>query len=490
MPDYDALAQKHGGAVDYDALAAKYGSQENAEPDVLEKALNYHTGNTLIDAPLGVAQGAAKGLLQTVNNGAQLVRKIPGMQAADDAYFRLTGGKPMTPEQEAASTAANGIGQGTGKFIEQGLEYARGAGLVSGALKGAPLAARIAGQAALGAGVSGVQSGGDPTSTIVGGVAGGGGELAGAALSGAKKLLGAKAPTLANFAESFGGATPTQKARISAALDTLKKDGIVPADDVYGTRDAINGKLQDLGQQYQALNPAIRQRLLPAGDVINELRAAQSKYTLRGAVTDETAYNALQKQIDIIKHVEQQTGGYVQLDDLLHLKQNANVKTNFANPDKDTWRTIGNAYRKAADTLAPETTPLNRDYQKYSDLREMIEENIARGKGTTRSGLDALLDEASSRAKGAAAGGVIGGQLFGHYGAAAGTVAGGIIGPKLGNTARQMMQNAVDSGAFSKFAPVKRAALATAAQAGDNATVFRLLGRGVAQAEQSSSGGN
>ena len=70
---------------------------------------------------------------------------------------------------------------------------------------------------------------------------------------------------------------------------------------------------------------------------------------------------------------------------------------NRPNVEQSLWNNIGDAYRRAADIVAPETTPLNRDFQKYSDLKQIIDKNIAQGKGTTPSGLDLLLKKESRR---------------------------------------------------------------------------------------------
>jgi hypothetical protein len=82
-----------------------------AQPDVFEKAVNYHTGNSLIDAPLGVLQGAAKGAASTGVGIGALARKVAGLP-------------PLPAETYKADTEASGIGQGTGKFLEQAAEFA------------------------------------------------------------------------------------------------------------------------------------------------------------------------------------------------------------------------------------------------------------------------------------------------------------------------------------------------------------------------------
>ncbi len=453
---------------------------------------------------LDLAAGAGGALADHAVNVIDLLRKIPGAYKVlpDTASFHKAIAD-ATPDNTPAHV---------GSFLEGTTEFMVPAGRATAATRVMRLAARTAAQAGVGAGVSAIQSKGDPASIAAGAALGGGSELAGAAINGAKNLLANKAPTLANWAESFGNATPTQKARISRALDVLGNE--VPPESVHETQDLIKGKLDDLGQAYQNLDPAIKAREVDPADVVAHLEDLQKQYTRRGVVTDPAAYSTIGSEIKKVEAIAMKNGGApapkpsglvglngqplpptgaavpgkVNVDDIIHLKQNANGRTNFNSPDADKslWRGIGDAYRSAADTLAPETTPLNREYQKYKDLEQIIDQNIARGKGTTPSGLTALGDRMAHRGMGAAAGASIGGAVAGAPGAAVGSVAGGIFGPKVGKAAARALQNAVDSGAFKSLAPAKQAALRGMAAIGDNAGILKLLG--VSATEESAAG--
>jgi hypothetical protein len=94
-----------------------------AQPDVFEKAVNYHAGNNLIDAPLGLLQGAAKGAASTGVGIGAIARKVAGLP-------------PLPADTFKADTEANGIGQGTGKFLEQAAEFAVPGGAVGKPPKG------------------------------------------------------------------------------------------------------------------------------------------------------------------------------------------------------------------------------------------------------------------------------------------------------------------------------------------------------------------
>jgi hypothetical protein len=436
-----------------------------AQPDAFEKAVNYHTGNNLIDAPLGLLQGAAKGAASTGVGIGAIARKVAGLP-------------PLPADTFKADTEAAGIGQGTGKFLEQAAEFAVPGGAVGKATKGLGLLARAGAQAGVAGSVGAAQSGGDPTATAVSAGLGGAGELAGPALGKAKQLFGNRAPTLQNYAESFGNATPKQKEKISAAIDLLKADGIKPTGDIHEMQSAIKGRVQDLSGAYNAVDPAVKAREVPAQDVINKLRAQQAAYSQKGVVLDDAAHNAIESQIQKVEAMGKAGGGKVDVNDLIKLKQTANNKTSFSSADweHEVWGKVGNVYRSTANQVAPEMKPLNQAWQKYADLEKEIDKNVLQGKGTTKSGLDALLNRAASHGVGASVGASIGGAVGGPVGAGVGAAVGGIAGPKIAKTAQQMLQNAIDSGAFSGLSKSGQRLAVAAAKVGDMKTLNRLLG--------------
>jgi hypothetical protein len=442
---------------------------------------------------LDVAAGAGGDAAQHVVNVYDLVRRIPPLTPilpdSKDVHAAI---KAATPDTTSAHI---------GQFLEGLTEYmlpaakaaellpaAKAATALSVATPGAPLLARALAQAGVGAGVTAAQTGGDPGSMALGAALGAGGEAAGDIAKGARDLLANRAPTLANFSEAFGGATPTQKARITNALGTLAKDGIVPPETVHDTQDIVKGKLADLEDAYRNLDPAIKARTQPAQNVVRRLENLQGQFMRRGVVTDQTAFNTLQNQIDTVKDIAAQNGGRLELDDLVHMKQLANGRTNWQSPlvEQTLWNNIGDAYRGASDALAPEVTPINRDYQIYKDLERIIDQNIARGKGVAPTGLDLLLKQANISNIGTTAGAALGYKLGGPVGAAFGGVAGGTAGAKLGAVAARAIQNAVDSGALARMTPIQRNLLQTMARIGDNAAVLKLLG--VSATEESAVG--
>jgi hypothetical protein len=449
--------------------------------------LDYHTGNSLVDAPLGVVQGALKGFGQSTYNLASAVHSIPGVGAVADKIDQMTGSQAPTPQQAQQMFEPRGVGQGTGKFLEQIAEFAVPEAKLGAAVKGLGLGARVAAKATLGAGVSGVQSNFDPTSTAVGGVLGGAGETASAALKAVKAVTGTKAVTGSNVAAAFK-ATPTEKLKIIApAIDMLKADGVKVGDSPGEMHEAIKQQISKLSDAYQKLPTNIKQRSVPARDVVQALDKAQQGMYIPGtqqvASGNEAAFKVIQDQIRDIAGTAAQNNGNVTVEQLTHLKNVANSNTKFGNPDEGIYRQVGNAYRQVVDSVAPELTELNKKYALYQQLHQLGEKATGQMRGESQTGLDALLVKAKAHALGATAGASIGGAVAGPIGAGAGSILGGIIGPKLGKAAGQALQNAIDNGAFQALKPSQQLAVKVAAKAGRNSDVLRLLGKSLTMEE-------
>lgn len=467
------------GTYDIETADAPAQQQQSAS-----NPLDYRTGNTLVDAPLGVVQGALKGLGQTTYNLASAIHRIPGVGAVADRIDAATGSSAPTQEQAQQMFQPRGVGQGTGKFLEQTAEYALPETKVGAAVKGLGLGARVAAKAALGAGVSGVQSNFDPTSTAVGGVLGGAGEAAGAAYKAVKAATGTKAVTGSNVAAAFK-ATPTEKLKIiTPAIDLLKADGVKVGDTPGEMHEAIKEQISKLSDAYQNLPANVKQRSVPARDVVQVLDKAQQGMYIPGtqqvASGNEAAFRVIQNQIQDVAGTAAQNNGNISVEQLTHLKNVANANTKFGNPDEGIYRQVGNAYRQVVDSVAPELTDLNRKYAVYQQLNQLGEKATGQMRGEAQTGLDALLGKAKAHALGATAGANVGGAIAGPMGAAAGGVLGGIIGPKLGKAAGQALQNAIDAGTFSALKPSQQLAVKVAAKAGRNSDVLRLLGKSVA----------
>lgn len=453
------------------------------KPKQAASPLDYRTGNDLVDAPLGVVQGALKGLGQTTYNIASAVHRIPGVGAAADKIDAAMGMQAPTQEQAQQMFEPRGVGQGTGKFLEQTAEFMVPAAKVGTAVKGAGMLARAAAQGALGAGVSGAQSNFDPTSTAVGGALGAGGEVIGAGVRALKAATGTKAITGANVS-SVLKATPTEKLKvITPALDMLKADGIKIGNNPEEMHQVIKDQIVKLGDEYQKLPANIKQRSVPARDVVQALSDAQKGMYIPGTQTvasgNKAAYNVIQEQIKDVAEAATANNGNISVEQLTHLKNVANENTHFGSADQGIYRKVGDAYRQVADTVAPELTELNKKYQKYQDLRALASKAVGQMRGESETGLTSLLAKGVHHATGGEVGSAIGAATGIPGASTVGRILGTTYGPKLGASAKQALQNAIDSGAFSALQPSKQIAVKAAAAAGRNSDVIRLLGRSV-----------
>ena len=323
--DYDALAKQNGAIssqpsvqVDYDALAKQAGATSSKPQDWSDKL---GLTNSAARAVVDLGEGATAGLASTIFHGGDLVRRMTGQD-------RIINDPAVQEHMRAPASFAGGAG----KFLEQAAEFALPGSVAAEATKGASLAARALAQAAVGSGVSAAQTGGDPMATAAGGALGGGAEVIGPLVSGVKAAIAEKSPTLANWAESFGNATPTQKARISRSLNVLSSH--VPPDSVHETQDLVNSELDKLSQAYNALDPAIKARGIDAATVVGDLQKLQGQYMRRGVVTNDELYNAVSDQIAKIQNIAKANGGKLNVDDLVHMKLMANGRTNWQSPER------------------------------------------------------------------------------------------------------------------------------------------------------------
>jgi hypothetical protein len=483
MPDVFDQIHSDQQVPSGDVFDQIHGQAQSDKLRGVSDALNYRSGNKLIDAPLGVLQGAAKAAIEHVHNASTMIDQIPEVKALNDAYFKAIGQNPASSQDYGNLTQAQGVGQGTGKFLEGAAEYAAGSGGAKALTTGASLIPRMIGQAAAGGGVAALQSGGDPNATKTGAALGAGGELLSSAVSPIIKAATEKSPTAQNFIDSFA-ATPLQKKVINKLLPTLQRDGIQPADSVPEMQGAIKERLSDLADQFDTLRAnGIGAREVPLADAKQALQDVRDSYLRNGIGVSGNAskLSAIDAQIKDVGDLATANNGKLTIDDIKHLRDIVNEDTDWKDPK---WTQtlagkLGEAYRSVMDKVAPETTGLNRDYAQYKQLEALVDNNIAMGRGTTKSGLTALLEKGTSAGVGASIGYGAGRTIGGPFAGEAGAMLGAVAGPMLTKPAQQMLRNLGDSGMLSLPGPVK-SLLQKAVSAGDSETVTRLLG-GVAK---------
>jgi hypothetical protein len=444
----------------------KYGSQ-----DAFQQAVNYKTG-TVLDAPLGLVQGVAKGAASTGVGIGSLFRKAAGMA-------------PLPADTFQADTEAHGAAENIGKFVEQGAEFAIPGSGVAKATKGAGLLLRAGTQAATAGGIGAAQSGGQLAPTLTSAVLGGVGPLAGAGAKGIAQLAAKRAPTLANYAESFA-ATPKQTQKLNSALDLLKQDGIQPGANIHEMQGAIENRLSTLGKQYEALKASgAGSTPTDAQGVLQGLEDYAKSLKTDGVLLsgNKAKYSLVREQMRDVKRLAEQNNGQLTFDQLKELRNIVNEKTGFASADweKGLYGKLGNIYRSHMDQAVPGTAELNRSWAKYSDLAGEIEKNIAQNKGQGTSALGKMFEASEMKHTGAVIGGTLGAAVGGAPGAFVGSMAGRMILPKAAGTAGRMLENAVDAGAFQKLSPATQRVAAMAARMGDTKALARLLGTGTVQ---------
>lgn len=108
-------------------------------------------GRTVGTAVVDAAEGAASGLMNTAFHGGDVIRRGLGMERVID-----------TPEAQQAMTAPDSWAGATGRFIEQGAEFAAPLSKVSKLAAGLSWLPRMGVEGAVSAGVAGTQTGGDP----------------------------------------------------------------------------------------------------------------------------------------------------------------------------------------------------------------------------------------------------------------------------------------------------------------------------------------
>lgn len=154
-------------------------------------ALGFAKGSA--GAVVDLAEGAVSGLASTVFRGGDLIRRATGMERVID-----------TPEVQQAMRAPDSFAGKAGQVIEQGAEFAYPLSKVSSGAAALSWVPRMAVEGAAGAGVAGVQSGGDQSAMTLGALAPAVGSLA---YRGGKAIAGAATRAAAGAAEGgIGGA--------------------------------------------------------------------------------------------------------------------------------------------------------------------------------------------------------------------------------------------------------------------------------------------
>jgi hypothetical protein len=440
------------------------------QPTEFEQMLN--TAPQGVSGPLalayGVGTGAIKGTLSTGESIEDIIRRQSGQP------------ETLTPEQRQWRTVPSIPGQGTGKFLEQTAEFVAPSTLVGAGMErlGLPVAARMAGQSAIGGLVSGAQSGGDPTSMLIGAGLGGFGEGAGATIGRIRALANAPlVANLANYRDAFA-AVPTQLRTVTEAMPTLQKYGIAPEKSLVEMQTALKPQIQQLGDQLDALEKGgVGDKTMPAKDVLQNLDQLRARYvTSTGQIPaeNEGIVKTITKQMQDVRN-ETDANGNISYRDLRTFRDSMNRKTNWLNPDQDIYNSLGNIFRGGMEQVEPGVAELNRDYSRLARLDAIADKNTEMGRGS----LPARFQQQIEKATAPIVGQQMGAELGGLVPLPGARFAGGVIGryayPKLSVPVYTALKNAADQGLLDRMTEPWKRGLQSALQMGDDIGVLRLL---------------
>lgn len=425
------------------------------------------SGNQYLDdytrVPADLLEGAVSGIAQTVFNGGDLIRRGLGMERIIN-----------NPDVKQAMHTPDSFAGAAGHMIEQGAEFIAPVGMATKAVKGAPLAARLATEAATAAGVTGVQTGGDvaamaQTAATVGAL----GAIGAGARAGYRGLLkgGTKEALTADLLRKSGQAeyarvlNPTtrgNKARTAKVVPELIDRGVT-AFTRQGLADRAAAELDTAGA---ALDKAWSE--LPQGAAIG-LKPIQDKI-LTAAHEELTEVAAHGGRVAMSSEAEA---------GLTHAKDIADRLARFAveNPatgEMEIPATVARSIRQHFDTLSktagrfdgaaqsiqaantasaadairnglaeafPDIGAINKEYAFWSDTAKVINDTLLRKQG-----------QSPSLAK----------QLMSGAGAVGGMVTGGFKGAVLGAKAVSALEEITQSPAWRTVGAVWKDRLADA----------------------------
>ena len=193
-------------------------------------------------AAVDLAEGVASGAANTMYQGGDLIRRGLGMNRVID-----------NADAQRAMRAPDSFAGQAGRMIEQGAEFAVPLTRVSKAVAGAGLAKRALAEGAASAGVAGVQSGGDPGATVVGGVVGGVLPFAGAAARGAGRVIQRGA---AGAEDGLGGAIAGMGRGVAPqAPKKMMTQGLKPRSALTQWETSLDRALPEIKAAEAALGP-------------------------------------------------------------------------------------------------------------------------------------------------------------------------------------------------------------------------------------------
>lgn len=192
-----------------------------------------------------LARGAGAGLASTVFQGGDIIRRGLGMERVIDR-----------PEVQELMTAPDSMAGTIGKYGEQALEFAVPLSKLTKATTGMNLIKRMGVEALGGAGVAGIQSGGDPAAMTLGAAFGGVVPAVGAGLRGGGALVKRAAEGAGEGGIGGAVANVVRKASTMDPVDTMFR-AIKPRNVKTNFRQSLTEALPELKASEAALGKPI-----------------------------------------------------------------------------------------------------------------------------------------------------------------------------------------------------------------------------------------
>lgn len=395
MPQSSAdLAKKYGGASVTD-LAAKYGgtlvSAETTAPALqqpYETPRQGATGGYGALATIGdFVTGLGQSVAGVVKGGGELLRIIPGVDAASRAIGEV--------ELPASVVEPQNATQSVGKFAGDTAQFFLPTGVIGKGAKAAEIAKA--------AGITALQTGGDPLTTgasaaitaVIPGAATVNRVARGFDESATKNVMRALGPTKENMKATARNIAPEM---IERGVKGSREEMLAQAKAMTSKVGAAKGDEVARMAEAGATVPAqqIREALIDAARPLTTLNAAGTPVVIAGG---QPVIKALEKLDDFVVSM----GPEIPFDKADKIKQawqrivaksglyGAKVGASATDSAKAwTFREGASALKKALDEGGSDTyTALNKEYQFWRGLKDVLTETQRRTSGQAGTGLAA-----------------------------------------------------------------------------------------------------
>ena len=410
---------------------------------------------TIGDMVAGLGQSA----MGVVKGGGELLRMIPGVQAASEAIGEAQLPASVVTPQNAAQSA--------GKFAGDTAQFFLPTGVIGKGAKAAEIAKNI--------GVTALQTGGDPLATGVSGAIT-------AALPGARTVQRAASALDESATKSVMRALGPTKENMKATARTLAPEMLERG--IKGSREEMLAQAKGMTSKVGAAKGAEVERMAEAGATIPVasirealIDAARPLTTLNGAGVPvvipggQPVIRQLEKLDDFVKSF----GDEIPADKADKIKQawqrivaksglyGAKVGASSTDSAKAwTFREGASAMKRALDESGSEAyTALNKEYQFWRGMRDVLTETQRRTSGQAGTG---------PMAGGAAGIGALGGYMTGDGG-----LDSLLKGAAYGLAGRQMIKLLQSPQFATKVSAPLKKRFADALASGGTATIYGAM---------------